>query len=153
MTFIKSLASLLVLMLFAGCSDSSVGDQTPTLTPEQIAAETDRVCQEILKSSNNMVADSWLKRQPKTTLRKDAQGEPLYLSHVATKLKLAGASRVVVEYSGLNRDAVILSLVVVLPSDPGRRQNVFALEPELSSLCGQTPVSDLGQKYLNYRFH
>jgi hypothetical protein len=43
-------------------------------------------------------------------------------------------------------------MVIVLPTDKAARQKLFAMDPELSQACDQTPVKDYGQKYLHYGF-
>jgi len=144
--------ALLCAVLISGCSKSPDDGTSAPPTPEEIAAQTDLTCAEILKASNNMVAESWLKSHPKASLGGNEAGLPVLLSPLVTKLKLAGASRVVVQFSGLERDARILALIVILPADAPSREKLFALEPELSALAQRSSVPDVGQKHLLYAF-
>ena len=148
--------TLLVLFAAVGCSkqssDSADSDseQSPTAS-KGVAADDDKRAEEILKSRDIIEARDWVRRYPKSlfsphAIDEDAAGGTP-LGPVVERLFTAGAQRVVVHHAN---SAILLGVVVVLPTDATARTKIFAIEPELSQLCQQRQAKDYGQKYLYY---
>jgi hypothetical protein len=151
--------TLLALILAGGCSKESANnaatgtdDDSPPVASKQMIAETDKMAEEVLQSSDILEAAEWLKKYPKSAVGEDEEGHQILLAPFVSRFLAAGAQRVVIQSAKLGQGDVLLAMVVVLPADPQARQKVFALEPQLSQLCQQTPVTDKGQKYLHYGF-
>ena len=154
--------ALLLLLLGIGCSKraqesssaQSASDSAKPTTIEQTASEEDKKCEEYLKSAEIMEAQDWLQRYPKSLFSShnlnpdNPNGTPL--APIVTRLKNAGAERVVIRYGTLGKGHVLIGVIVALPVDQAARQKVFAIEPELSQLCEQRSSTDHGQKYLYY---
>ena len=113
-------------------------------------AEDERVSA-ILASSEIIDASDWLKLYPKgpfsshTLDPDDPNRTPL--APVVTRLKKAGAERLVVHHGDRT---FFLGLIVVLPSSAKARKRLFEIERELSQLCNQQVQKDYGQKFLYY---
>jgi hypothetical protein len=156
---LKLAAGLLALVLAIGCSqqssDAGSGESDDDASPvagKKMTSDIDRMCEEILQPSEIMEATDWLKRYPQSSFGEDEEGRPMLLSPVATRLREAGAQRIVVDYAKIGRGEFLVGMVVVLPGDTASRQRLFAMDAALSQLCEQTPVVDRGQKYLHYSF-
>jgi len=149
---------LVALILASACSKSAdkeakeSDDESPPVATKKMTSEVDKMCEEILQTSDKMEAADWLNRYPKSAVGEDEEGRQILLAPLIARVRDAGAKRIVIEYAKLGQGEVLVSMVVVLPSEAQTRQKLFALEPELSQLCQQTPVSDKGQKYLHYSF-
>ena len=158
-THLKILTTLILLLGVIGCSKQSPeaeatkpDDEAPEVGSREMAAGVDKMCEEVLQSADKLEAADWLKRYPKSAVGEDEDGRPVLLAPVVARLREAGAQRVVIEFVKLGQAELLVSLIVVLPADAPARQKLFALEPELSQLCQQTPMKDYGQKYLHYSF-
>jgi outer membrane murein-binding lipoprotein Lpp len=158
-TTLRITALLLAVLGIAGCSKQSSDSasdsaeiEAPEFASKKMVLDTDKMAEDVLQSANKMEAADWLKRYPKSQIGDDEEGRPILLSAIVARLNQAGAQRVVVEYVKLGQGELLAAMVVVLPTEPASRQKLFAMEPELSQLCDQTPVTDRGQKYLHYSF-
>lgn len=156
---LKVAACLLALLLSIGCSKPSSDetsaesdDESSPVAGRKMTADIDKMCEEILQSSEIVEASDWLKRYPKSSVGEDEEGRPMPLSPLVTRLREAGAKRIVIDYAKIGQGEFLVAVLVALPDDKAARQKLFALDPMLSELCQQTPVIDRGQKYLHYRF-
>jgi len=156
---LKIAAGLLALLLAIGCSkqssgedSSESGDDESPVAGKKMTSDIDKMCEEILQSSEIMEVSEWLKRYPQSSIGKNEEGREMLLSPVVTRLREAGAKRIVIDYAKIGQGEFLVALLVVLPSDKSSRQRLFAMDPMLSQLCDQTPVIDRGQKYLHYSF-
>jgi hypothetical protein len=148
LTHLKVAPAILALLLVLGCSKQSP-DQSESgrssSAAKGAATQDDARADEIMKSPDIMEARDWVKRYPNSVFGKEGTPFP----PIVERLTSAGAPRVVVHHF---KSSIFLGVVVVLPTDPGVRQKVFALEPELSQLALQRQAQDHGQKYLYYSF-
>jgi hypothetical protein len=133
-------------------TDSGFADEEPDVASASMIDEVDEMCEEILRSPDTVAAASWLGRYPMSSFGDDEEGEPMLLSSYVKRFEEAGVERVVIESAKLGGGEFLVGMIVVLPADAAARENVFALEPELSALCDQTSVIDRGEKYLHYSF-
>lgn len=155
----KIVVTVVALLVAVGCSKQSDGaaseesdsDASPVAS-KQMTREIDEMCEEILQSPDKMEAADWIKRFPESSIGTDEDGNEILLAPVVARLTEAGAERVAIEYVKLGQGEFLVSMVVALPKDTASRQKLFAMEPELSLLCQQTPTPDHGQKYLHYSF-
>ena len=151
--------TLLACLLIVGCAKKSDDSATaldesenPEVAGKKMTKETDEMVEEILKGTDKMEAADWIKKYPQSAVGENEQGQALLLAPIVASVKQAGAKRVVIEYATLGQAQFLGGMIVVLPTEPPARQKLFALEPKLSELCQQTPVTDRGQKYLYYSF-
>src|SRR5688572_4102213 len=156
---LKIAASFLALLLAVGCSKQSSSedstesdDESSPVAGRKMTSDIDKMCEDILQSSDIMEASEWLKRYPQSSIGENEDGREMLLSPVVSRLREAGAKRIVIDYAKIGQGEFLVALLVVLPSDEAARQKLFAMDPMLSQLCDQTPVIDRGQKYLHYSF-
>lgn len=152
------LNAVVCVCLVGGCSKgpaetaSERGDEEPAVAGASMIGEVDQMCEEILRSPDAVAAAAWLERYPMSAFGADEEGDPILLSLYVRRFEEAGAGRLVIQSAKLGAGEFLLGMIVVLPADAAARQRLFAIEPELSALCVQTPVTDRGQKYLHYSF-
>ena len=156
-TLWKIPTALLVLFVAIGCSkqstESSESDaEAAPVASKKMTSDIDKMCQEILQSPDKREAADWVKRYPQSSVGEDEEGRPTLLGPLVVRFRDAGADRIVIECAKIGQAEFLVGMVVVLPTDAPSRQMLFALDPELSQLCQQTPVKDYGQKYLHYGF-
>ena len=152
-------AAFFALLLALGCSkqssdssEAAAESEVPAVADKKMTVEIDKMAEEVLQSTDKMKAADWLKRYPKSQISDDEEGRPILLASLVARLREAGAPRIVIDTATIGQGHVLVGMVVVLPTDAAARQKLFAMDPELSQLCEQTPVTDRGQKYLHYSF-
>lgn len=158
-TLWKIPTALLALLVAIGCSKQSTDSpstesdaEAAPVASKKMTSDIDKMCQEILQSSDKREAADWVKRYPKSSVGEDEEGRPIPLASLVARFRDAGADRIVIECAKIGQGEFLVGVVVVLPTDAPARQKLFAIDPELSQLCQQTPVKDYGQKYLHYSF-
>lgn len=151
--------ALVVLSVAIGCSNPAAmpdaaesEGQSDSVVSGATGNEIDRMCEEILRSPDAVPADEWLKRYPMSSIGEDEDGNPILLSPLVARLRDAGAEEVAIESAKFGGGEFLVSMIAELPTDAEARRRLFAIEPELSALCAQTPAADTGQQYLHYSF-
>ena len=154
-----STTATLALSGAIGCSNSAAtpdaaesDGESDSVVSGSTGNEIDRMCEEILRSPDAVPADQWLKRYPMSSIGEDEDGNPLLLSPLVARLQDAGAEEVAIESAKFGGGEFLVSMIAELPTDAEARRRLFAIEPELSALCAQTPAADTGQQYLHYSF-
>ena len=152
-------AAFFALLLALGCSkqlsdsaETTTESEVPEVADKKMIAEIDKIAEDVLKSADKMEAADWLKRYPKSQITEDEEGRPILLASLVTRLREAGAPRIVIDTATIGQGHFLVGMVVVLPTDAAARQKLFAMDTELSQLCEQIRVEDKGQKYFHYSF-
>jgi hypothetical protein len=151
-------AAFFALLLALGCSkqssdssEAATESEVPEVADKKMIEEIDKMAEEVLKSTDKMEAADWLKRYPKSQID-DENGRPILMASLVTRLREAGAPRIVIDTASFGQGHFLAGMVVVLPTDAAARKKLFVMDTELSQLCEQTRVEDKGQKYLHYSF-
>ena len=153
------IAAFFALLLTLGCSkqssdssEAAAESEVPEVADKKMIEEIDKMAEDVLKSTDKMEAADWLKRYPKSQITDDETGHPILMASLVTRLREAGAPRIVIDTASFGQGHFLVGMVVVLPTDAAARKKLFVIDTELSQLCEQIRVEDKGQKYLHYGF-
>jgi len=150
--------AVIASLLAVGCSKKSsdfseaADADVPEVADSNMTAEIDNMAEAILQSADKMEAADWLTQHPTSHMGGDANGQPIRLAPIVSRLRDAGAQRIVINTAKIGQREFPAGMVIVLPSDAGPRRKVFKMDAQLSQACQQPPVIDRGQKYLHYGF-